>query len=85
MIPACARPITAAGVPCRRSASVTVKITPVNAKLTSGAWIMTARSSECRRTRRTPAPASLTRLARSACRSGVNRPLMRLTVPQDTR
>ncbi|MDA8295348.1 MAG: hypothetical protein M0004_01960 [Actinomycetota bacterium] len=44
-IPACASPITVALEPLSRRAIMTVKITPLNAKLMGGAGITAARSS----------------------------------------
>ena len=59
MIAACVSPMTEAEVPWWRSASVTVKIAPVKAKLMSGAWMSTALSRASRQIMWMPFKASI--------------------------
>jgi len=72
MIPAWVSPITPGAVPARRRASVIVKIAPVKAKLTSGASMITVRSSWLRHTRCSPSMAS--RHSAGTCRESGSRP-----------
>jgi len=84
MTAACTKPITAVEVPCWRSASVMVKITPLNAKLISGATITAARRIGTRHTRCRPSTTSRHSALRSTAFSARNRPRIRLTVPNET-